>query len=483
MFDAPLGSQPVDRDEYEARRDELRPRLLNAQFSLEESVDSCLIVLAGNDRDGCDELYDFFHEWLDPRELRSHVFLRPSGSEAARPEMWRYWSAVPPRGRIGVLLGGWPVRAIVESVEGLGDENWERHVREATSFERLLVASGVRLIKIWCHRSKEELEARYNKVQRDPELRWGLEHEDHWIREHYDEVEQTGRRWIEATSPKFAPWTVVSGEKDRSRDIAVAETILAALEAEAPARPTPSEPDGVVIPTTLQQTELSPTLPRDEYKTRIDAAQAEWGKQARLARDEERGCLLVFEGWDAAGKGGAIRRLTRPLPARGYRVVRIGAPDSRELSFPYLWRFWTEVPRSGVVWICDRSWYGRVLVERVEGFADPPDWRRAYDEINDFEAQFADRGWTVAKFWLHIDSEEQARRFEARKNTPYKRHKITDEDWRNRAKWDQYVEAVDEMIHRTSTPHAPWTVVATNDKRRARVQVIEKVLERMDGGG
>jgi polyphosphate kinase 2 (PPK2 family) len=201
----------------------------------------------------------------------------------------------------------------------------------------------------------------------------------------------------------------------------------------------------------------------------------------------KRRAAIVFEGWDAAGKGGAIRRLTRPLSARDYEVVSYAAPTEEERAHPWLWRFWRRLPRAGRMLIFDRSHYGRVLVERVEGFAKPDEWERAYDEIVDFERQLCEHGCIVLKFWLHISQSEQLARFRARQQTPYKKYKITEEDFRNRQRWDDYVRAVDEMVARTSTEHAPWHLVPANDKRVARLEVLkqvnralERALERSD---
>jgi polyphosphate kinase 2 (PPK2 family) len=189
-----------------------------------------------------------------------------------------------------------------------------------------------------------------------------------------------------------------------------------------------------------------------------------------------------MEGWDAAGKGSAIRRMTRAMDAALYRVIPVAAPTEEEKSRHYLWRFWRDLPRPGKMVIFDRSWYGRVLVERVEGFATEPEWRRAYAEINDFEEQLAEHGIVLRKFWLHISKEEQARRFEERRLTPYKKYKFTEEDERNRAKWDKYTTAVDEMLERTSTDLAPWHIVPANDKRFARIAVLREVCKGLKQG-
>jgi polyphosphate kinase 2 (PPK2 family) len=241
------------------------------------------------------------------------------------------------------------------------------------------------------------------------------------------------------------------------------------------------EPAVADFPDALGGVDLSQSLAKDKYSEALDKYQARLAKLSRQAREQDLSCVLVFEGWDAAGKGGVIRRITQAMAVRDYRIVPIAAPTEEERVRHYLWRFWRQLPPAGQMLIFDRSWYGRVLVERVEGFTPEPVWRRAYDEINDFEAQLYEHGMVVQKFWLHIDPEEQLRRFKAREQTAYKKYKITQEDYRNREKWDAYVGAVNEMVARTSTGRAPWHLVAANDKHSARIQVLKTVCDALKG--
>jgi polyphosphate kinase 2 (PPK2 family) len=243
---------------------------------------------------------------------------------------------------------------------------------------------------------------------------------------------------------------------------------------------TGDEPPAAPIDSVLNHVDLSQRLTDAEYGRLLDAQQARLSKLAWAAHKKRRSMVLVFEGWDAAGKGSAIRRVTQAMEPRLYRTVGIAAPTDEERAQHYLWRFWRHLPRAGFTTIFDRSWYGRVLVERVEGFAPPSDWGRAYHEIVDFEEQLAEHGVVLAKFWLHIGPQEQLRRFKERQQVAYKRYKITEEDWRNRAKTSAYVAAVDEMVARCSTEIAPWTMVAGNDKKFARVQILKTVVSRLE---
>ncbi len=236
----------------------------------------------------------------------------------------------------------------------------------------------------------------------------------------------------------------------------------------------------VAMTTILSTLDMGKHLGKGEYKKRLGHLQSRLYGLRRRAREEGTSMVLLFEGWDAAGKGGAIRRVVRALDARFYRVIAVGAPNDEERAHHYLWRFWRHVPRAGRVTVFDRSWYGRVLVERIEGFAMEAQWMRAYAEINDFEAELVGHGVVLQKFWIHITPEEQESRFKARAQTPLKSWKLTAEDWRNRERWDAYERAVNDMVERTSTPMAPWTLIEGNDKRYARVRVLEKVCEGLE---
>lgn len=227
----------------------------------------------------------------------------------------------------------------------------------------------------------------------------------------------------------------------------------------------------------LNTIDLSLTLSQEEYEESLIKYQVALFRLAYQVYAQQRPVIILFEGWDAAGKGGAIRRITEKLDPRGFVVLTSSAPKGDEATHHYLWRFWTRLPESGQIAIFDRSWYGRVLVERVEGFASEAEWKRAYREINYFERQLVDYGTVLFKFWLHIDQEEQLRRFESRANDKLRSWKLTDEDWRNREKWDVYEEAVNDMLVKTSTISAPWTIIEGNSKPYARIKILRILVE------
>jgi polyphosphate:AMP phosphotransferase len=484
VFEAAEVGNELSREEYEALEGSLRVDLLNAQYDLRRAGFAALIIISGDDRFGRTEVVDLLHEWMDARHLVTHVFTAPTEEERQRPRLWRYWLGLPPRGRIGVHLGGPGFGAIVDLLEGRSDEAaFERRVARVRRFEQTLADDGVLLLKFWLHVPRKVLKKRLKLAKKDPGRSWLVDEADRRILESYPEVMEASERLVRKTDTAYAPWQIVETTDSRHRDIVVARTILAALQDRlsgsrlpAPAAtPRQVAVAGALGP--LDRVDLSASLPYDDYHEQLVELQARFAELARTAWDEGVSSVIAFEGWDAAGKGGAIRRLTRAIPAKVYRVVPVAAPSEEERSFPWLWRFWRQMPRAGRIVIFDRSWYGRVLVERVEGFAREDEWRRAYDEINDFEDQLVGHGWPVVKFWLHLDRDEQLRRFREREKTPYKKYKITDEDYRNREKWEAYVAAVNEMVARTSAGSSPWHLVAANDKRWARVQVLRRVCD------
>jgi polyphosphate:AMP phosphotransferase len=318
---------------------------------------------------------------------------------------------------------------------------------------------------------------------------------------HYDRYVEIAGDTIGKTSTAQAPWTIIEGADTRYRSLEVGRIIRDAVRTRLDAGPAPAPkmvddsgaeaPDSTdlvassLLPslkkTVLSTLDMSLTLPKEDYERELVKEQARVNGLARSARESRLPLVALFEGWDAAGKGGAVRRLTAAMDARDYRVIPIAAPTDEERAQHYLWRFWRHLGRAGRMTIFDRSWYGRVLVERVEGFATREEWERAYSEINDFEAQLTGHGIVLLKFWVHITSDEQLRRFKERESIPYKQWKLTDEDWRNREKWDLYEEAVQEMVERTSTVHAPWTLVEGNCKRYARLKVLRTVAEALEG--
>jgi len=445
----------------------------------------------GVDGAGKGETVNLLNAWMDPRHIRVHAFGVPTELDRTRPFMWRFWQALPPKGKIGILFGNWYTYPIVERVRGrLKRGQLEEALDEIVVLEQMLANEGALLLKFWFHLSKKAQRKRLRALEEDPATRWRVTPQDWKNYERHDDFMAVAEHVLERTSTGFAPWYVVEGGDARYRNITVGRILLDAMRrrvalerkgGRAPvitvAPPSPPPADGKDV---LGALDLSLRLDDAAYERELERQQGRLALLCRRKAFRRRSLVVAFEGNDAAGKGGAIRRVTGALDARLYQVVPIAAPTEEERAQPYLWRFWRQVPAQGRVAIFDRTWYGRVLVERVEGFAAEPDWMRAYAEINQFEAELARAGTVLVKFWLAISPEEQLRRFRAREKTRFKRFKITPDDWRNRKRWPAYERAVRDMVDRTSTAAAPWTLVEANDKRWARVKVLRTICDRLE---
>jgi polyphosphate:AMP phosphotransferase len=351
------------------------------------------------------------------------------------------------------------------------------------AFEKMLVDDGALIIKFWFHLSKQRQRKRLRGLMKNPSTRWRVTKTDWKHFKLYDKFRRISERALRATSTGTSPWIIIDGSDERHRSITVGNHILSLIskglaEDNAPQVATPGLPRAQEDPYTLLDTlDLAQTLDDAKYKKLLEKYQGRLNLLAREAKERGRSAIMLFEGWDAAGKGGIIRRATAAMDARDYQVIPIAAPTDEEIAHHYLWRFWRHIPRAGRVTIFDRTWYGRVLVERVEGFAAETEWRRAYSEIVDFEEQLHEHGILLLKFWVHIDRDEQMRRFEARQATPYKHYKITAEDLRNREKWSDYEMAANDMLGRTWTEFAPWHLIEANDKKFARIKVLKIICD------
>jgi polyphosphate:AMP phosphotransferase len=402
--------------------------------------------------------------------------------------MYRFWRRLPPKGKTGVFLGSWYTAPIMGRVYGqVGGSEMTRTLAEISRFERMLADEGAVIVKLWLHLSKKAQRRRFDKLESNPASAWRVTAQDWKDHKRYDRFREVTERALRETSTAEAPWTVIEATDSRYRNLTVGRTLLDAMNKRLAAGKRPAivraaPPPAVHIDSrdVIEELDLSLRLSEAQYEKRLGKLQARLHALAYGKGFRDRSCVMVFEGNDAAGKGGAVRRVTRALDARLYDVVPIAAPTEEERAQPYLWRFWRHLPRHGRFVIFDRSWYGRVLVERVEGFAAEPDWMRAYREIVDFEESLVRSGVVVVKYWLAISPEEQLKRFHAREKTPFKRFKITPDDWRNRKKWDAYQRAVCDMVDRTSTEPAPWHLVEANDKKWARVKVLETACEALE---
>ena len=522
----------IAKPEYKRRLRELQQRLYDMQQALFEARRPALIVFegwAGTSKIGT---IGQLTRRLDPRGLRVHPVTPPRTFETLYPWLYRFWLKTPSYGELAIFDRSWYRQVLADRTkEEIVAADWLGRCEDIVSFERQLADDGAVILKFWLHISKHEQARRFQKLESDRLTAWQVTDEDRWQHKHYDHMLAAVEDLLPRTDTPYAPWVTLPATDKRYMRIAVLEMVLSTLEARlgrahgrqdsgddddfddsgaafrrgSAQRPLQSLPnaskdvdtaarangDGskvdvepheqrIEIAGVLGRLDLGLRLEQKAYERELKELQVKLHLLGLEVYRQHRPVALVFEGWDAAGKGGAIKRLTEKLDPRGYVVHAIAAPAGEDKTHHYLYRFWRRLPARGVLALFDRSWYGRVLVERIEGFARDDEWQRAYAEINEFERQLVEFGTIVCKFWLHISPDEQLRRFEERQNVQYKAWKLTEDDWRNREKWPRYEQAADEMLLRTSTPAAPWTVVESEDKRFARIKVLRTVVRRLE---
>jgi len=488
MFEAAEVGRFLSKDEFKALEPIIHERVLSLQQKLRQSQHALIIIVAGVEGAGKGEVVDRLNRWFDTRDVQTHAFWEETDEERQRPRYWRFWRTLPARGTVSVMFGSWYTSPIVEAaLAHLDAADFEQEMRRIVELEKTLTDDGTLLLKLWFHLPKAEQqkrleeEAKVTKFKKSPMLAE--------FAQSYDQFARVSEQALHLTEGGHAAWHIIESTDARYRDATVGEAVIALLEKTFAAdahTPAPAPVTGVVDcealsrdpshnKTVLDTIDLGNTLSDSDYSEQIAILQRRLHELAWEMNRQKHNAMLVFEGWDAAGKGSAIRRVTGAIDARIYRVIPIAAPTDEEKAHHYLWRFWRHIPRAGYMTIYDRSWYGRVLVERVEGFASEEEWSRAYREINSFEEHLVNHGIALFKFWIHIDADEQLRRFKAREQDPRKQYKITDEDWRNREKFAAYKEAVNAMVAHTSTARAPWTLVAGNDKKYARIQLLSTI--------
>lgn len=534
-------TQEISKAEYKSATSGLLLRLGAFQRRLWERHIPVLILFEGWDAAGKGTVMNRLIRAFDPRGFTVHAATRPSEDELLRPFFWRYWNRTPPAGRIGLYDHGWYRLVLEDRLERDGNEGeLADGYRDILCFERQLADGGALIIKFFLHIDKHEQKRRFKKLQSKKETSWRVTKEDWKHHKKYEDLLAAYEDMLQKTDTSWAPWTIVEAHDERFAAVKVLKTVSRAFERrldevspcatgrssdvshapnsagdpqnDLPATPTESSPDTATQPAAasdpstlegfdavdpreanepkpgavdtrtsiLSTVDLSATLDRSSYEEQLNDLQKNLRRLQFDAYRHRLAAVIVYEGWDAAGKGGNIRRLTSNLDPRGYEVIPIGAPNDVERAHHYLWRFWQRMPKAGHMAVFDRSWYGRVMVERVERLCSPEEWRRAYREINEMEDQLVRNGVVVVKFFLHLDPDEQLRRFREREETPYKRWKITPEDWRNREKWPEYEAAIDEMLVRTSTRVAPWTVIPANSKLHARITALETVVAALE---
>ncbi|WP_234856804.1 phosphate--AMP phosphotransferase [Acinetobacter junii] len=456
--------------------EELSLDLIEAQYALKDSQDkknakSVLILVSGIELAGKGEAVKQLREWLDPRYLK--VKADAPKLLSADETFWQsYTRFIPAEGQIVVMFGNWYsdlLSTAMHVAKPLDETLFDAYVEQMRSFEHDLQNNNVHVIKVWFDLSWKSLQKRLDQIDAS-EQHWHKLHGLDWRnKKQYDTLQSLSQRFTD-------DWYVIDGEDAERRDQCFAQYILQTLQ-ELPVHQTKvtEKWQQAKVPNELLEPSKQ-VLDKDQYKDELSKLTK---KVADALRYDDRKVIVALEGMDAAGKGGAIKRIVKKLDPREYEIHTIGAPERYELRRPYLWRFWNKLNDGEKITIFDRTWYGRVLVERIEEYATTVEWQRAYDEINRFEQSLVDSQTIVVKIWLAISKDEQAVRFKEREETPHKRFKITPEDWRNREKWDDYLNAAADMFERTNTDYAPWYVIATDDKNTARVEVLKAILKQL----
>jgi polyphosphate:AMP phosphotransferase len=484
MFETAEVGHSVSKAVFEKQARKLQAELLQTQRRQREAGLPVIVIVSGVETAGKSQVVKRLNEWLDARSVQAVAFWDESDEERERPRQWRFWRQLPAKGTTAILFGSWYTQPIVaRAYRDISKDAYGTELAGINALERTLTDNGALVVKLWFHVSRKEQKRRLKDIAK-AQKRQLTPYEKAYSR-NYDRFLKVSESAVRATDQGHAPWHILDATDRQYRELMAGRILLAALRdrldhprGKRVARA--AEPRAGRFVTVLDKVDLEARVDEARYQDKLEKYQARLNRLTWAAKEKKISTVAMFEGRDAAGKGGAIRRVTAAMDARLFRVIPVAAPTDEERAHHYLWRFWRQVPRGGYMTIYDRSWYGRVLVERVEGFAQPNEWGRAYAEINEFERQLTGQGIVLCKFWLHISPEEQLARFKERARLAHKKHKITDEDWRNRKKWKDYAAAVDEMVARTSTGHAPWTLVAANDKKLARLTVLKTVCDALE---
>ena len=491
MFaEAELGHH-LDKASYDRRLPDLRHALLDAQYRVLNAKRFAVVLVAhGEPACGRTEFVNLLNAWMDPRHIDVHALGRPSAEERARPEMWRYWTRLPPRGRIGIFLDSWYSDKLNARLRrDVGRHAFDAHLQRIKQFERMLIAEDHIVLKLWFHLPIDELQNRLDERAKDKMSAWRDTPEDRDFVKLFRKRPEIVEGMLRETATADAPWNVIDGHDRHWSAFQAGQTVLEALQARLAAPPPAAIPKPKLqrrpppapnVISALRARKRGRRLDAKEYEADLTAWQTRLARVLRRNAFRRHAVVAVFEGNDAAGKGGAIRRVSAAVDARLMTIVPIAAPSDEETARPYLWRFWRRVPQHGHVTIFDRSWYGRVLVERVEGFARVADWQRGYEEINEFEQEMTEAGIVLAKFFLSVSPAEQLKRFHERERTPWKQFKIGPDDWRNRAKRFAYDHAIIDMVRRTSTELAPWVIIEADDKLQARLKILSTLVKTIE---
>lgn len=474
-------------EELKQRLKAAEEKLSQQQMKLKEKRLPVLVLIEGWGAAGKGSAIGQIIKNIDPRFFK--VFSMPSTpteEERRRPFLYRFFEKIPEAGKFTFLDSGWMDQIMKERLDGkLDDKAYAQRVDSVKRFERGLTDNGYLVLKFFFHISKKEQESRIEALLSEKDTAWRVSEGDLWQNRHYDKCLEAFDRYLDDTNTPSAPWYIVDSKSKKFAELQVMETLCMGIETalhnESLAVPLLQNAFPLIKMPKLRDVPLEgKNLDEEEYKKELKELQAKLGQLHNRLYRKRVPVIIAYEGWDAAGKGGNIKRLTGALDPRGFEVHPIASPEPHEKARHYLWRFWTRLPKDGHIAIFDRTWYGRVMVERLEGFCSENDWQRAYYEMNEFEQELHNWGAVILKFWVQIDKDTQLARFTERQNTPSKQWKITDEDWRNREKWDLYEQAVDEMLQKTSTTYAPWHILESVDKKYARIKALHIVIDALE---
>lgn len=476
--------KPSD-EEIRKRLDAAHAKLFAQQLQIKDNHLPVLILFEGWGAAGKGTVLGKVICDLDPRFFTAVSMHAPTPDEQRRPFLYRYFTQIPEAGRFLFMDSGW-MSEITHDVldDSISQKEYKKRTDSVRRFERSLTDNGYLVLKFFFHISRKEQHKRLELLQSDPDTEWQVDSYDMWENKHYKKCFQVFDTFLEDTNTSTSPWYVVNAKSRKWAELQVLETMVAgidmALKNHALTVPLIQNTFPLLRMPKLEEIDLTKTIEPEEYKVKLKELQDRLRVLHNQAYLRGLPIIIAYEGWDAAGKGGNIKRLTAALDPRGYEVHPIASPKPHEKNRHHLWRFWTKLPKTGHFAIFDRTWYGRVMVERLEGFCSENDWQRAYNEINEFEKELSDWGAVILKFWVHIDKDTQLKRFNERQNNPEKQWKITDEDWRNREKWDAYEMAVNEMLSKTSTSYAPWYILESNDKQYARVKALQIIVNELE---
>ena len=477
-------SKPEDKDTLNAEIKELRARLIATQQLLREKKLPVLVLIEGWAAAGKGSLIKEIISEIDPRFYNVVSPAVIPESDSRYPFLYPYASAIPENGKLIFLDSGWMENVVRKQLRlEITREEYKRRVRAVNEFERQLRDGGYLVLKIFLHIDKKEQFERLESLTESADTEWRVTRDDLWQHREYKQFLKAYDEFMEKTGDTVK-WHILDGTRKKVAVRDAMKLLVSKIDKALEKGRYVGEPFEEDFPLLkmpkLSEVDLSPAIGEEEYKKELKKLQKRLGELHNVIYRKKIPVILCYEGWDAAGKGGNIRRVAYPLDPRGFDVHPIASPEPHELNRQYLWRFWTRLPRTGHICIFDRTGYGRVMVERLEGFCSEKDWKRAYNEINEFERQLTDWGAVLLKFWIHIDQDTQLARFTERQNTPEKQWKITEEDWRNREKWPQYEAAVDEMLQKTSTENAPWFIIESNDKLYARIKALRIIVDALE---